>query len=156
MLKFKVYIDTSVIGGWFDDEFAKYSNLLFNDFIVGKKIAVVSNLTLKELKDAPENVRKKFEEIPKKNVEFVGLSEEAEELAQKYIETGVISSSYLLDAEHIAIATVEKIDILASWNFKHIVNINKIRGFNSVNIRERYQLLEIRTPMEVIDENQEI
>jgi len=156
MLKFKVYIDTSVIGGCFDDEFAKYSNLLFNDFIVGKKIAVVSNLTLKELKDAPENVRKKFEEIPKKNVEFVGLSEEAEELAQKYIETGVISSSYLLDAEHIAIATVEKIDILASWNFKHIVNINKIRGFNSVNIRERYQLLEIRTPMEVIDENQEI
>ena len=156
MLKFKVYIDTSVIGGCFDDEFAKYSNLLFNDFIVGKKIAVVSNLTLKELKDAPENVRKKFEEIPKKNVEFVGLSEEAEELAQKYIETGVISSSYLLDAEHIAIATVEKIDILASWNFKHIVNINKIRGFNSVNIREGYQLLEIRTPMEVIDENQEI
>ena len=156
MLKFKIYIDTSVIGGCFDDEFGEYSNLLFNNFILGSKIAVVSNITLKELKQAPENVRNKLEEIPKDNIEYVALTEEAEELAQKYIENGVVSSNYLLDAEHIAIATVEKIDILASWNFKHIVSINRIRGFNSVNLREGYQILEIRTPMEVIDENQEV
>lgn len=156
MLKFKVYIDTSVIGGCFDDEFAEYSNLLIDEFIMGKKIAVISNITLKELKQAPEKVREKLDEIPKESIEYVALSEEAEELAQKYIENGVISSSFLLDAEHIAIATVERIDIVASWNFKHIVNIKKIRGFNSVNIKEGYQILEIRTPMEVIDENQEI
>ena|SRR3972149_3889535 len=156
MLKFKIYIDTSVIGGCFDDEFAEYSNLLIDEFIMGKKIAVISNITLKELKQAPEKVRQKLDEIPKENIEYVVLSEEAEELAQKYIENGVISSSFLLDAEHIAIATVERIDIVASWNFKHIVNIKKIRGFNSVNIKEGYQILEIRTPMEVIDENQEI
>ena len=153
MLKFKIYIDTSVIGGCFDDEFAEYSNLLIDEFIMGKKIAVISNITLKELKQAPEKVRQKLDEIPKENIEYVVLSEEAEELAQKYIENGVISSSFLLDAEHIAIATVERIDIVASWNFKHIVNIKKIRGFNSVNIKEGYQILEIRTPMEVIDEN---
>ena len=98
----------------------------------------------------------KLEEIPEGNLEYVALTEEAEDLARKYIENGVISSNYLLDAEHIAIATVERIDILASWNFKHIVNINRIRGFNSVNLREGYQILEIRTPLEVIDENQEI
>lgn len=155
-MKFKIYIDTSVIGGCFDDEFGEYSKLLFKDFILGKKIAVVSNITLKELKQAPENVRNKLEEIPKGNLEYVALTEEAEDLALKYIENGVISSNYLLDAEHIAIATVERIDILASWNFKHIVNINRIRGFNSVNLREGYQILEIRTPLEVIDENQEI
>ena len=68
----------------------------------------------------------------------------------------MISSNYFLDAEHIAIATVEKVDIVVSWNFKHIVNIHKIRGFNSVNLKEGYQLIEIRTPMEVIDENQKI
>ena len=156
MIKFKIYIDTSVIGGCFDDEFGEYSNLLFKNFILGKKIAVVSNITLKELKQAPENVRNKLEEIPEDSLEYVALTEEAEDLAQKYIENGVISSNYLLDAEHIAIATVERIDILASWNFKHIVNINRIRGFNSVNIREGYQILEIRTPLEVIDEDQEI
>jgi hypothetical protein len=64
MLRFRVYIDTSVIGGYFDDEFSKYSILLFNDFTSGKKIAVFSNLTLRELKHAPENARKKFDEIP--------------------------------------------------------------------------------------------
>ncbi|MBI5198658.1 MAG: PIN domain protein [Nitrospirae bacterium] len=152
-MKFRVYIDTSVIGGCFDDEFGKYSNLLLNDFILGKKIAIVSNLTLKELKEAPENVRKKFDEIPKECIEFVGLTEEAEGLAQKYIEDGVISPNHLLDAEHIAIATVEKVDIVVSWNFKHIVNVLKIRGFNSVNLKEGYQLIEIRSPMEVINED---
>jgi len=64
MIKFRIYIDTSVIGGCFDDEFAEYSNLLFQEFITGKKIAVVSNITLKELKQSPEHVRMKFEEIP--------------------------------------------------------------------------------------------
>lgn len=156
MVKFKIYIDTSVIGGCFDDEFSEYSNLLFNDFILGRKIAVISNLTLKELKQAPENVRNKLKKIPNENIEYIALTDEAEELAQKYIKNGVISSNYLMDAEHIAIATVERIDILASWNFKHVVNINKIRGFNSVNLREGYQILEIRTPMEVIDEEKEI
>ena len=98
-------------------------------------------------------MRKKFEEIPKGNIEYVGLTEEAEDLALKYIGNGVISSNDLLDAEHIAIASVEKIDIVASWNFKHIVNINKIRGFNSVNLKEGYQVIEIRSPMEIIDES---
>jgi len=153
MIKFRIYIDTSVIGGCFDDEFAEYSALLFQEFIEGKKIAVVSNITLQELKQSPEHVRKKFEEIPKGNIEYVGLTEEAEDLALKYIGNGVISSNDLLDAEHIAIASVEKIDIVASWNFKHIVNINKIRGFNSVNLKEGYQVIEIRSPMEIIDES---
>lgn len=119
---------------------------------MGNKIADVSNLTLKELKQAPEKVRKKFDEIPKEHIEFVGFTEEAEELAQKYIDAEVISANHLLDAEHIAVATVEKADIVVSWNFKHIVNIHKIRGFNSVNLKEGYQLIEIRTPMEVINE----
>jgi len=114
---------------------------------------MVSNLILKELKQAPENVRKKFKEIPKEHIEFVGLTEGAEELAQRYIVNGVISFDHFLDAEHIAIATVEKVDIVVSWNFKHIVNVHKIRGFNSVNLKEGYQLIEIRTPMEVTDED---
>ncbi|MCK4765159.1 MAG: PIN domain protein [Candidatus Aminicenantes bacterium] len=150
-MKFRAYIDTSVIGGCFDDEFAEYSNLLFDEFKDGKKIAVVSNITLRELKLAPENVKMKLKEIPGKQVEYVSLTEEAEELAQIYIQSGVVTSKHLLDAEHIAIATVERVDILLSWNFKHIVNIHRIKGFNSINMKEGYQLLEIRTPREVIE-----
>ncbi|MCK4528453.1 PIN domain protein [candidate division WOR-3 bacterium] len=152
MVKDRIYIDTSVIGGCFDEEFSEYSKLLFNDFITGNKIMVISNITLKELKLAPKKVRDKLEEIPKENIEYVALTKEAEELAESYLKNNVISSEHFLDAEHIAIATVEGVDIVVSWNFRHIVNIKKIRGFNSVNIREGYQLLEIRTPMEVIDE----
>jgi len=152
MVKDRIYIDTSVIGGCFDEEFSEYSTRLFGEFIRGEKIVVVSNITLKELKRAPQKVQSKLKGIPEENIEYVALTEEAEELAKTYLNSGVISSKYLLDAEHIAIATVENVDIVVSWNFKHIVNIKNIRGFNSVNIKEGYQLLEIRTPMEVIDE----
>lgn len=152
MIKDRIYIDTSVIGGCFDEEFSEYSERLFDEFIRSDKIAVVSNITLRELKMAPQKVRSKLKEIPKENIEYVALTKEAEELAKSYLNSEVVSSDYLLDAEHIAIATVENVDIVVSWNFKHIVNIKNIRGFNSVNIREGYRLLEIRTPMEVIDE----
>jgi len=153
MVKDRIYVDTSVIGGCFDEEFSEYSERLFGEFIRGEKIAVVSNITLRELKLAPEKVREKLSEVPKSNVEYVALTRESEELAKQYLDCGVISSEYFLDAEHIAIATVENADIVVSWNFKHIVNVKNIRGFNSVNIREGYQLLEIRTPMEVIYED---
>lgn len=150
MVRDRIYVDTSVIGGCFDEEFSEYSKRLFDEFIKGGKIVVVSNITLKELKLAPEEVRDKLKEIPENNIEYVALTKESEELAKSYLEGEVISSDYLLDAEHIAIATVENVDILVSWNFKHIVNVKNIRGFNSVNLRKGYQLLEIRTPMEVI------
>lgn len=156
MIKDRIYIDTSVIGGCFDDEFSKYSEKLFEEFIEGDKIAVVSNITLRELKMAPEEIGKKLNEIPEENIEYVALTEEAEELAKDYLDNKVISSKFLLDAEHIAIATVENVDIVVSWNFKHIVNIKNIRGFNSVNLRNGYQLLEIRSPMEVINGNRKI
>ncbi|MBA5941756.1 MAG: hypothetical protein H0M93_00225, partial [Methanophagales archaeon] len=55
----------------------------------------------------------------------------------------------MVDAQHIAIATVSRVDILVSWNFRHIVNLTKIRLYNSVNLKYGYPLLEIRSPREV-------
>ena len=63
---------------------------------------------------------------------------------------GVIGRGKLVDAEHIAIATINRVDVLVSWNFRHIVNLQKIRGYNSVNLKYGYSLLEIRSPLEVI------
>ena len=125
MIRQRVYVDTSVIGGCFDAEFAEYSKLLFTAFMKGDKSAVVSNITLKELLLAPDEVKKRFEEIPQNYVEYVALTEEAEDLAKKYIAAGIVSENYILDAEHIAIATVEKIDVLVNWNFRHIVNLKR-------------------------------
>ena len=148
----RVYTDTSVFGGCFDIEFEEWSNRLIEEFKLGLKVVVISDLTLRELEEAPLNVRSLIEEIPMEHKEFVILDEEAIELAHHYIEEGVVTEKYLVDAQHIAIATVNKVDVLVSWNFRHIVNLTKIRLYNSVNLKYGYPLLEIRSPREVLYE----
>jgi hypothetical protein len=148
----KIYIDTSVIGGCFDDEFALWSRLIFEEFRKGIKIAVVSDLTRREIKSAPSDVKKILSTIPDAYIENVFLSEEAERLAISYLKNKVVTPKHLLDAQHIAIATVERVDVLVSWNFKQIVNLERIHAFNSVNIKLGYPILEIRSPREVIHE----
>jgi len=149
----KVYIDTSVFGGYFDEDFSEWSVKLIEQFMIGEKIAVISNITEDELKNAPEKVRALFNNIPAEQKELVKLTNEAKELANKYIKEKVVTKKSLLDAQHIAIATLNKVDVLVSWNFKHIVNYNKIRLYNSVNLKYGYPLLEIRNPRELTDEN---
>ena len=78
-------------------------------------------------------------------------TEESVELAYKYIEAGILSKNFEDDARHIAIATINNVDIVTSWNFKHIVHFEKIRQFNSINIREGYKPIEIYSPREVIN-----
>lgn len=148
----KVYVDTSVFGGCFDAEFEEWSNKLMEEFRLGLKIVVISDLTLKELEQAPPNVRILAEEIPEKHKKYVILNDEARELARHYIEEEVVNERYLIDAQHIAIATVNRVDVLVSWNFRHIVNLTKIRLYNSVNLKYGYPILEIRSPREVLYE----
>ena len=148
----RVYTDTSVFGGCFDIEFEEWSNRLIEEFRLGLKVVVISDLTLRELEEAPSNVRSLVEEIPREHKEFVILDDEAIELAHRYIEERVVTEEHLVDAQHIAIATVNKVDVLVSWNFRHIVNLTKIRLYNSVNLKYGYPLLEIRSPREVVYE----
>ncbi len=148
----KVYVDTSVFGGCFDAEFEEWSNKLIEEFKLGLKILVISDLTLREIEEAPLNVKKIVGEIPEEHKEYVILDEESKLLANRYINEGVVSEEYLVDAQHIAIATVNKVDVLVSWNFRHIVNLTKIRLYNSVNLKYGYPILEIRSPREVFYE----
>ena len=103
-----------------------------------------------ELKLAPAEVQGVLDEVPEEQREYVELTEESALLAQRYITEKVIGKAKQVDAQHIAVATVSRVDVLVSWNFKHIVNLQRIRGYNSVNLRYGYPLLEIRTPPEVI------
>jgi len=148
MMRLRIYIDTSVIGGCLDKEFQNASMELIDKFKRGEMIAVISELTTLELKDAPQEVQNILKEIPERKIEYVELTEEAVNLAKKYITEGVIGGGKLVDAEHIAIATINR--VLVSWNFRHIVNLRKIRGYNSVNLKYGHPLLEIRSPLEVI------
>ncbi len=146
----KVYVDTSVVGGCFDDEFKKWSLALFSEFMKGSKTMLVSDLMMRELENAQKHVREKLDEIPNKNRFNLFSDNEVTDLARKYIDEGALTKKSYNDAVHIALATINNADVLASWNFKHIVNLNKIRLYNSINIKLGYHWIEIRTPREIL------
>jgi hypothetical protein len=146
----RIYTDTSVIGGCLDAEFSGHSNQLFDRFRSRLDILVLSDLTLAELKAAPPQVREILQGVPKEAREEVTFDEKAAELSREYLAAGVIGAAHLEDARHIATATIQRVDVLVSWNFKHIVNLDRIRGYNSVNLRLGYGFLEIRSPQEVL------
>jgi hypothetical protein len=79
----------------------------------------------------------------------VRLTPEVIELADKYIEAKVVGKTSRADCQHIAIATLCNADVLVSWNFKHIVNLDRIRGYNGINYQNGYKMIEIRTPQEL-------
>jgi hypothetical protein len=140
------------MGGCFDEEFKEYSLQLFDEFISRGKKLVISDVLLLELEEAPQQVKSALTRVPNDNIEYVSLNEESITLANAYLKEGVVAESSLSDARHMAIATVERVDILVSWNYKHIVNISRIRLLNSVNLKLGYPVIEIRSPREVLYE----
>ena len=152
MHKLRIYLDTSVIGGCLDPEFAKDSNAMFDLVFKGEIIPVIPEVVLQELEESPVEVRQVLEKLPEGRVEILRESEEAVRLAKLYVESGAVMPHSYRDALHIAAATVNRADVLVSWNFKHIVNIRRIHAYNSVNVREGYPMLDIRSPKEVLDE----
>ncbi len=150
-MKQRFYFDTSVFGGVYDLEFEEETLQLFERVKTGKIVCVYSDLTETELIKAPENVKKYFKELTKENTERVIVNGEIIELATKYLEEKVVGKTSFDDCIHIATATLNKVDMLVSWNFKHIVNIYRIRGYNSINIKMNYSSLEIRSPKEILE-----
>ncbi|HLA94094.1 MAG TPA: hypothetical protein VK612_00130 [Pyrinomonadaceae bacterium] len=147
----RIYIDTSVVGGVFDEEFRESSESFFAKVTAGEFVIVVSRLLRDELVLAPEQVRDYLDGFHGRMIEEVRASEEALDLADLYVAEKVVGATSLADCQHIATATVHRVDVLVSWNFKHIVNLKRIRGYNSVNLKHGYPMLEIRTPTEVLD-----
>ena len=146
-----VYTDTSTIGGCFDEEFQEWSVALVEEFKTGKKLIMLSDLTLQELEMARDEVKDKVREIPKIYQIGIAVTDEAIELAETYINEGALTIKSYNDALHIAIATLNISGVLASWNFKHIVNLNRIRLYNSINLKLGYRMIEIRTPREILE-----
>jgi predicted nucleic acid-binding protein len=150
MRKLRIYIDTSVLGGYFDDEFSIDTKQLFDEILRGEYKLVISDLTEKELVNAPDRVRILLKDL-KIDFEVISVTQESIELATDYIKEKVVGQTSLDDCIHIATATINKVDLLISWNFKHIVNILRIRGYNSINLRNGYSTLEIRSPKDLIN-----
>jgi len=147
----KIYIDTSIVGGFFDKIFASETIALFERLKNKEIIFVLSDVLKKELLKAPTMVKNLLQQYDRDCFEHVELTPEAEFLANCYIAEKVVGPTSIDDCQHIAIATINKVDVLASWNFKHIVNIKRIKGYNGVNMKMGYTTLEIRNPKELIE-----
>ena len=145
----RLYLDSSVFGGYYDEEFKLWTMPLIESIRSGINFAVISDLTIREIEPAPKNVKSLLNEIIELDAELVTGSKESEELANRYIAEGALTLKSTEDANHIALATLHTVSALISWNFKHIVNLNRIRLFNSVNLKYGYNPIEIRSPMEI-------
>ncbi len=150
MKELRIYIDTSVVGGCLDDEFKDPSRKLIDLFITGQAFLLASDLLFRELEDAPAAVQSVLSTVPVERMERVRFSEEADRLKQCYLDTDVVGATHANDALHVALATVTHADMIVSWNFRHIVHFDKMRGFNAVNVREGYGRIEILSPLEVV------
>ena len=149
--KLSLYIDTSVIGGYFDEEFDVETKMLFDSILNNEFHIIYSTVTEDELIRAPEKVRNLLSLIPIENKTKIELTEEAVMLGDTYITENVVGKTSREDCFHIALATLYKADILVSWNFKHIVNVIRIRGYNAVNLKLGYSTIDIRSPKEIIN-----
>jgi hypothetical protein len=145
----RVYADTSVYGGVFDDEYSKASRLFFDDVIAGRLRLVISPLVGDELKDAPEPVRALLVSV-RGGAEIADVTEETVRLQQAYLAARIVGAQWETDALHVAIATVSTSAAIVSWNFKHIVNFARIPLYNGINLSNGYSAIAVHTPQEVI------
>ena len=145
----RVYIDTSVIGGCFDAEFARWSNGLMKDFRLGHFKPVISEVVTVEMENAPERVRQKLFEIIDYGAEELQIDMKVNELVDLFTKAKILDQKFKRDMIHIALATIHEVDILVSWNFRHIVHFDKIKRFNAVSEKAGYRSIEIYSPREV-------
>jgi predicted nucleic acid-binding protein len=151
----KIYIDTSIVGGYFDVEFSNDTKALFKRLQNKEIVFMVSSVLTQELQKAPRNVRELLGKYNSDCFEYVELTKEAITLADKYVDEKVVGKTSIDDCRHIALATIYKADVLASWNFKHIVNLDRIKGYNGVNLKYGYSVVEIRSPKELLKYDKE-
>ncbi len=154
-MKPRIYLDTSVLGGYFDAEFETASRKLFSEICQGKFSAVISDMVEEELAMAPERVQNLIKTEGSIKFEILNECDETLRLAHAYSKAGIVGKTYFDDCRHVAIATFYNVDLLVSWNFKHIVQYDKIRQFNAVNMLNGFKPIEIRSPMEVIHYEEE-
>lgn len=145
-----LYLDTSVIGGYFDPEFTTATRELWRQMEAGKFRFYSSSIALREVMGAPDAVRTLMANTFADPSRILSLTAEAAALASHYMKAKVVPPRYAEDADHVAIAVVHRLNLVVSWNFKHLVNIQREAGFNAVNLLQGYPPARIVSPMQLI------
>ncbi len=151
----RLYLDTSVFGGVFDEEFAVDSKRLIDAIHAKKFLVMMSDVVLDEIVGAPENVKDLLADLPESQLFRVEVTEEVKKLRDEYLARKILTPKSLDDATHVALATINRADAIVSWNFKHIVRLDKMKLYNQVNFSLGYGILEIVSPKEVLFDEKE-
>ena len=154
MHELSLYLDTSVIGGYFDPEFMADTRVLWRRREEGLFRFVSSQMVIDEIAGAPERVR----ELMRTSFvveDVLDLSVEMEDLAAAYMAQKVVPAGFGNDAQHVAVCSVARLDYLVSWNFKHLANVRRESGFNAVNVLQGYPPVRIVTPTFLIHGHEE-
>jgi predicted nucleic acid-binding protein len=150
----RLYLDTSVIGALFDSEMPQrieITRTLLHSIIKGKHTGIISNIVLEEIERSPEEFKEKIiAEMRKIPLQIISEDEASADLLEFYEKEGFIRRGARLDLRHLAVATVNGVDAVVSWNFRDIVNIRTRRSVHSTNLRLGFPLIEIVSPEEVI------
>ena len=144
----RIYADTSVYGGVFDEEFAVASREFFDAVRRGRFLLVTSVIVRDELLLSPSHVQDYFQDLAP-IAEILRINPEAIQLQEDYLRAEVVTSKSQADALHVALATVAACPIIVSWNFKHIVHFQKIPQYNAINRLRGYDPIAIHSPEEV-------
>jgi predicted nucleic acid-binding protein len=145
----KLYLDTSVPSAYYDSS-KPIRQLITQKWFENETSSYelyISVTAIEEIEEFGNIVKKQYikDLIFDHNMKVLELSEEALNLANEYISKGAIPKSEPEDAYHISIASVNHLDALASWNFKHIVSMNPIRKVREINMKHNYPIIEIAT-----------
>jgi predicted nucleic acid-binding protein len=149
MKRERIYTDTSVIGGYFDAVFEEDSRRFIEGVRVGKIRLLLSEVVVQEISKAPARVQELLASLPPANIEKVEIDAEIIALREAYLAAKIVGAKWTDDATHVAAATVARADAIVSWNFAHIVRLDKMKAYNQINLLNGYGILTIITPKEV-------
>lgn len=156
MRKLKIYLDTSVIS-YLDqidaEEKMEQTRKLWKILQIGKYDIVISDLVLMEINECNEPKRSILKEyLAQINYERISITEETEEIANEIIKEGILNPKSFDDCLHIASAIISDCNIIISWNFKHMVNVDTINGVRKITFAKRYNNIDIYAPYVLLSE----
>ena len=157
MRKLRIYLDTSVISHLEQEdvpEKMEQTRKLWDILQVGKYDVIISDLVLAEINECKETKKRiLYDYLSKINYKRVNITEEAEEIANEIIEEKILTKKSFDDCLHIATAILSDCNIIVSWNFKHMVNVDTINGIRKITFAKRYNNIDIYAPNVLLNEN---
>jgi len=150
----KIYLETTMFNYYFDTDRDAHADTvkLFDEVKAGKYKAFTSPYVTGELEKAPEEkYMKMLGLIEEYGITILEASDEADKLGALYQERGVLPKRSVVDAQHIAVATINDMEMIVSLNFEHIVRKKTLELTGFINTELGYKPIKIHSPMEVVD-----